>query len=197
MVKSDNDDFDDPHIDHEDNFEDNENKVENDNKNGWIQMPTDEEVKMHNTLESIAYSRLPKDTTDIDEMNINDFIASLTNLSCSPLHKPPYSNLGEKLEDIIGVYVYLRDNFKITRGNKKRKIETVLEADEFILKKGKVNPKVVAVWLEAEILISSNALKESYPQFKEQIESLEEKYRTAYNKITFLKRGMPYKRKIK
>ena len=185
MAKEFNNEFDDE-LDDYIEYQLEENNENNKDKN-WIRMPTDKEVEMHEKLVDIAYSRLSKGNENINEMDINDFIASLTNLSCSPIYNPPFTNIGLKIEETIGVYTYLRNNFIILRDGKKDRIKTPKEAENFILKTGKVNPKIIKLWLEEEILVNPNALKKGYPQFKNEIECLEKKYNGVYKGVFLLK----------
>ncbi|PIU02538.1 MAG: hypothetical protein COT55_02970 [Candidatus Diapherotrites archaeon CG09_land_8_20_14_0_10_32_12] len=109
------------------------------------------EIKAHHR----AMSRIPSE--GLNCMNINDYIASMTDMARSPLARPPHSNEGERLERVVGILAYLRDTYGAKTYGGAHKL----------LRDGKVNPKIVELWMEENMLRNElcDAVCDGYPQY--------------------------------
>jgi hypothetical protein len=110
----------------------------------------------------------------VGKMNVNDFIAILTteaNNNVSGMFVHP--ELKEKAENVIKIFVYIRDKVLIYDKDEPKMVIDVLNA----IANGKVDPKIIEVWIDEGMISGgiANLIKTGYPEFKEEIEIMMKK----------------------
>lgn len=105
------------------------------------------------TSSQIAEGRL---APNLDDTNINGYIASLTALAHIPLIHP-YSR--DKYTKVTGMLAYLRDGFEAqTVGDAKR-----------VLEQRRVDPGIVGLWVDEEMatMLVDSSILTGYPELEE------------------------------
>lgn len=101
-------------------------------------------------------------------MNINSFIASMSDIARNPIEPGSETDrrTAHSLNRQVGMYSYLRD---------KTNAQTVGEAWQG-LRQRKVDPKVVRLWVEEGMAINRNefdAVAEGYPELMEDLKRIQ------------------------
>lgn len=120
-------------------------------------LPTPGQIATADEATRRAESRIPANT--LREMNVNSYIASLTDMANSPLNQPEQE---KSLNKAVGLYSYLRD---------KQQAQTVGGARDSIAQR-KIAPEVVKLWVDEEMAVNPgeyDAIIQGYPEYAEDL----------------------------
>lgn len=122
-----------------------------------------EQIGFMNEAGARATSRVPE--TGIKTMNVNDYIASLTDMADSGTGSEHDEVTKKMLHRAAGMYSYLRDEYGA---------QTVKEAQTAISQR-QVRPEVVRLWVEEGMAVNPaifDPIAEGYPEFKPELETV-------------------------
>ncbi|MFO0781881.1 MAG: hypothetical protein U0524_03245 [Candidatus Saccharimonadales bacterium] len=125
-------------------------------------MPKEESsVDFANRMANRAGSRIPQ---DLEAMNINDFIACLSDLQAAGDALSQENDTKEEGKS-IGMYSYLRDNYDV------KKVGDIAP----LLRSGVVPANVVGLWVEEGLAVNPreyDAIEIGYPEQREPLKEI-------------------------